>query len=120
LITPLFTAIVEDRPPPPGAIAAINGHAAAGPVTLRAHEARDGTFVVERAGRGKAADQMRADLARSVLALLSAPECARLARCRAPGCIVFFLKRHPRQQWCSPSCGNRARVARHYARHTQS
>ncbi|MEU3456263.1 CGNR zinc finger domain-containing protein [Micromonospora sp. NPDC006766] len=26
-------------------------------------------------------------------------------------------KDHPRQEWCKPSCGNRARVARHYQRH---
>ncbi|UTT51065.1 MULTISPECIES: CGNR zinc finger domain-containing protein [Rhodococcus] len=33
--------------------------------------------------------------------------------CPAPGCILFFVKSHPRREWCSPVCGNRARVARH-------
>ncbi|MFD7716019.1 CGNR zinc finger domain-containing protein [Streptomyces sp. NPDC059814] len=29
------------------------------------------------------------------------------------------VKEHPRprQEWCTPSCGNRARVARHHERH---
>ncbi|MCX4390896.1 CGNR zinc finger domain-containing protein [Micromonospora peucetia] len=29
----------------------------------------------------------------------------------------YFVREHSRQQWCKPSCGNRARVARHYQRH---
>nr|WP_083986585.1 CGNR zinc finger domain-containing protein [Frankia sp. EI5c] len=36
--------------------------------------------------------------------------------CAAPGCPLFFVKHHPRREWCSAACGNRARVARHYAR----
>ena len=34
--------------------------------------------------------------------------------CEAPSCVLYFVRTHPRQEWCSPSCGNRARVARHY------
>jgi predicted RNA-binding Zn ribbon-like protein len=30
---------------------------------------------------------------------------------------LYFVKRHPRREWCSAGCGNRARVARHYHRH---
>jgi predicted RNA-binding Zn ribbon-like protein len=41
----------------------------------------------------------------------------RLRRCEAPGCINYYLKDHPRRAWCSPKCGNRVRVARHYHRH---
>ncbi|HEY0690395.1 MAG TPA: CGNR zinc finger domain-containing protein [Kribbella sp.] len=28
------------------------------------------------------------------------------------------MKDHPRREWCSTTCGNRARAARHYARRT--
>ncbi|WP_433213714.1 CGNR zinc finger domain-containing protein [Microtetraspora malaysiensis] len=28
----------------------------------------------------------------------------------------YFVKSHGRQEWCKPSCGNRARAARHYRR----
>ncbi|MEV8411642.1 CGNR zinc finger domain-containing protein, partial [Streptomyces niveus] len=28
----------------------------------------------------------------------------------------FFVRSHPRREWCSADCGNRARVARHYRR----
>ena len=37
--------------------------------------------------------------------------------CQAPGCVLYFIKNHPRREWCSPACGNRARAARHYQRH---
>ncbi|MEU1601426.1 CGNR zinc finger domain-containing protein [Streptomyces sp. NPDC005708] len=37
--------------------------------------------------------------------------------CLAPNCLLFFVKNHARREWCSPACGNRVRVARHYRRH---
>ncbi|MEW2544705.1 CGNR zinc finger domain-containing protein [Streptomyces sp. NPDC047002] len=40
-----------------------------------------------------------------------------LRACLAPGCVLYFTKNHPRREWCSPGCGNRARSARHYRRH---
>ncbi|MGI9031370.1 MAG: CGNR zinc finger domain-containing protein [Ilumatobacteraceae bacterium] len=39
-----------------------------------------------------------------------------LTACGGPSCVLFFVPAHPRQAWCSPGCGNRARVARHYQR----
>ena len=36
--------------------------------------------------------------------------------CEAPSCVLFFVRGHARQAWCSAACGNRARVARHYRR----
>ena len=36
--------------------------------------------------------------------------------CYGPGCVLYFVQRHTRREWCSPGCGNRARVARHYRR----
>ena len=38
--------------------------------------------------------------------------------CEHPDCVLQFLARNPRRRWCtSEGCGNRARVARNYARH---
>jgi predicted RNA-binding Zn ribbon-like protein len=42
-----------------------------------------------------------------------------LRACLAPGCVLYFAKDHPRREWCSESCGNRARAARHYSRRRQ-
>ncbi|MFI6847287.1 CGNR zinc finger domain-containing protein [Kitasatospora sp. NPDC050467] len=33
-----------------------------------------------------------------------------------PGCVLYFVKKHPRREWCSAGCGTRARAARHYER----
>lgn len=41
---------------------------------------------------------------------------SQLRTCQAPGCVLYFLKSHPRREWCSVTCGNRARAARHYQR----
>ncbi|MFF4753665.1 CGNR zinc finger domain-containing protein [Streptomyces sp. NPDC002514] len=43
-----------------------------------------------------------------------------LRACLAPGCVLYFLKNHPRREWCSAGCGNRARSARHYQRHRRT
>jgi len=42
-----------------------------------------------------------------------------LRACLAPGCVLYFVKDHPRRAWCSTACGNRERAARHYARHSR-
>jgi predicted RNA-binding Zn ribbon-like protein len=46
--------------------------------------------------------------------LFTGPARERLRPCLAPNCLLFFVKDHARREWCSPGCGNRARVARHY------
>jgi predicted RNA-binding Zn ribbon-like protein len=56
-------------------------------------------------------------IADAAIALLTGPERESLRACHAPGCVLYFVKQHPRREWCSSACGNRARVARHYQRH---
>ena len=53
-------------------------------------------------------------------AQLSREHLDRLRACLAPGCVLYFVQDHPRREWCSTACGNRARAARHYARHKTS
>jgi predicted RNA-binding Zn ribbon-like protein len=52
--------------------------------------------------------------------LFTGPERDRLRPCLAPNCLLFFVREHARREWCSPGCGNRARVARHYQRNHAS
>jgi predicted RNA-binding Zn ribbon-like protein len=63
------------------------------------------------------ADAALSTLAEAAVALFASPDRALLRACRAPGCVLYFLCDHPRREWCSAGCGNRARVARHYQRH---
>ena len=55
-------------------------------------------------------------LAFAVLELLASPAADELRACQAPRCVRYFRK-HRRQEWCKPSCANRARVARYAERH---
>ncbi|GAA4179133.1 CGNR zinc finger domain-containing protein [Streptosporangium oxazolinicum] len=61
--------------------------------------------------------RIRAALATSAIELLAGPQRERLRTCPAPRCVLYFLKDHARQEWCSVACGNRARAARHYHQH---
>lgn len=54
--------------------------------------------------------------ARAAIEFLAGPERERLRACAAPRRVRYFLKEHGLQEWCKPSCGNRARAARHYRR----
>ncbi|WAL69080.1 CGNR zinc finger domain-containing protein [Amycolatopsis cynarae] len=56
-------------------------------------------------------------IAEEAIRLFTHPDRQRLRACLAPGCVLYFVKDHPRREWCSAGCGNRARAARHYQRH---
>ena len=53
-------------------------------------------------------------IGRSAIDFLAGPDRARLRACPAARCVKYFLQDDPRQTWCSPACGNRERVNRHY------
>jgi predicted RNA-binding Zn ribbon-like protein len=55
-------------------------------------------------------------IGRSGIDFLAGPDRLRLRACPAARCVKYFLQDDPRQTWCSPSCGNRERVNRHYQR----
>ena len=103
----LLTAAVARRPLPPAAVTAVNraGAAAPGFAQLEA-----GELVVRY--HASPAEAFLADIATSAIGLVGGPDRDRLRRCQAPGCGRWFLASRPRQTWCSPDCGNRARLAR--------
>ncbi|QBI55462.1 CGNR zinc finger domain-containing protein [Streptomonospora litoralis] len=105
-------AVTADRVPPEDALAAVNRHArdAAHWSELLA----DAPVTAVR--RWQTADSMRVaagEIASNGMAVMTGSLRSRLRACQAPGCILFFVKSHPRREWCSPACGNRVRVARH-------
>jgi len=68
-----------------------------------------------RTGVGPGAAVVAA-LAAAGIDLFVGDERKELRACLAPSCVLYFVKQHPRREWCSSACGNRARVARHYRR----
>jgi predicted RNA-binding Zn ribbon-like protein len=57
-----------------------------------------------------------AELAHDSIDMLTGPSATKLRACHAPGCVRYFVRSHPRREWCTETCGNRARAARHYRR----
>lgn len=55
-------------------------------------------------------------LATEFIAMVASSTRPQLRACLAPGCVLYFAKDHHRREWCSATCGNRARAARHYQR----
>ncbi|GAB3701055.1 CGNR zinc finger domain-containing protein [Nocardiopsis oceani] len=127
----LFARAVRPGPPSPAdaerllpsgrALERLNTDAALVPVRPELSWPEDGPSVgpvVELvAGRAETGDRLVAALARAAVAFLAGPDRERLRSCTAPRCVRYFVQEHGRQRWCGTSCGNRARAARHYARH---
>lgn len=111
----LLHAAIAEREPEPAALRHVNAVSAAA-TTRRALEWDDrGPRAVDQTDH--AADATLAAIARSVVDVIGGPDRARLRRCERHDCVLLFVATHPRRKWCSPGiCGNRERVARHYAR----
>jgi predicted RNA-binding Zn ribbon-like protein len=110
-------AAVDSAQPPAAAVRMLNELAAAAPRYPRL-DAVDGAYQVHMVEGADADAAVLASVARAVMDLLTGPDLARLRRCGGPGCVLLFLRERRRREWCSDACGNRARVARHYARVT--
>ena len=117
----LLAKAVDGDPPPAATVRRLNELAALAPITARLRWTSDeppkAHLSLPGAGR---LDALLALLAQSAIDVLGGSGAGRLRRCEAPGCINYYLKDHPRRAWCSPKCGNRVRVARHYQRHRRT
>jgi predicted RNA-binding Zn ribbon-like protein len=78
-------------------------------------EASGNSLVAVKYGTASPIQVALAEVASEGAALLTEGG-AKMRACHAPGCVLYFLKTHPRREWCSVACGNRARAARHYER----
>ncbi|MFC4057860.1 CGNR zinc finger domain-containing protein [Planomonospora corallina] len=101
------------------ALALVNSAALAVPLAARLEWPDGGVPTTRQVPSGDAdvSARIRAALASAAIALLSGPERERLRVCPSPPCVLYFIKEHARQEWCSVGCGNRARAARHYRQH---
>ncbi|GAA2473056.1 ABATE domain-containing protein [Streptomyces longisporus] len=102
--------------PVPEAVARLNAAAARTPTVPVLHWP-EGAEPAVHARAADGAHDLTAALAQATIAFLAGPDRQRLRARHAPRCMRCFLKEHPRQEWCRPSCGNRAGVARHHDRH---
>jgi predicted RNA-binding Zn ribbon-like protein len=77
---------------------------------------RDGRLHRDRIAPTSPTRAAMAELAHDSIDMLTGPDATKLRACQAPGCVLYFMRSHPRREWCSETCGNRARAARHYRR----
>ncbi|MGW6585299.1 CGNR zinc finger domain-containing protein [Streptomyces globisporus] len=123
----LFARVVSPAPPSPAdahrllpvdeAMRLLNAAAAREPVAPQLRWPAEGPPTADLlSAEGDPGVRLVAALARDAVDFLSGPQREHLRACRAPRCVRYFVKSHGRQEWCKPSCGNRARVARHYER----
>ncbi|MFD7556679.1 CGNR zinc finger domain-containing protein [Streptomyces sp. NPDC059835] len=111
-------AVRSGERPPADALGVLNGALAAAPAHRElAWEAGGGVVAVPRRA-APPARRLAAELVDAVVDLLTDPRVGSVRACEGEGCVLLFLPAHPRRRWCVASvCGNRARVARYYARH---
>ena len=114
-IRALAGAVVEGARPAPEDLEVLNAAARSAP---RWRELRwNGAPGAETHTLARPVVAALAEIADGAVALFAGPRRRLLRACPGPGCVLFFVRDHPRREWCSVSCGNRARAARHYRRH---
>jgi predicted RNA-binding Zn ribbon-like protein len=100
------------------AMAVINAAAELAPSWPRVSLTPGGRLVRQVRTAASGIDAVLASLADDAAEILTGERAPLLRACHAPGCTLFFLKNHPRREWCSPACGTRARAARAYRKRT--
>jgi predicted RNA-binding Zn ribbon-like protein len=112
-IRSLLRAAADGQPLDQVDVSVLNRSAAMAPSWPELKVTDDSCAIIERTGAGIAESALGA-IARDAVKVLSGPLHLEVRECHAPGCILFFVRNHPRREWCSAGCGNRARAARHY------
>jgi predicted RNA-binding Zn ribbon-like protein len=112
-----FMARAAGRRPPWGAMQTINEAAARVARTPRLRWTGSGPVeeIVWAAGAA-ATDAAFAEIAANAIRMLVGDRGDRLRLCEAHGCNRMFIAEHRRRRWCSRTCGDRVRVARHHAK----
>jgi predicted RNA-binding Zn ribbon-like protein len=108
----LLAAVAEDRSPDARALETVNAAARADAAALQLawpagprrewHSTRPGS-----------ADEAMAALARDTIDVVTSDLGGLVRPCEAHGCVRFFFREHARRRWCSTTCGDRVRAARH-------
>ena len=116
-IRSLLRSAADSGPLRAAAASTVNAAAAAGPGWLELDVGDGASAARVRRFSAPAVAAVLSVIAQEAVELLSAG--APVRACATPGCVLFFIKDHPRRTSCSPACSDRARAARHYSRRHQ-
>jgi predicted RNA-binding Zn ribbon-like protein len=112
-IRELFTALADRRMPAPASVALVNACAARLPTAPRLDWPPDGPRRHWYSDRPDTFDDAVATIARDAIDVVCGNRAPTVRRCAAHGCVRIFFREHARRQWCSNTCGDRVRAARH-------
>ncbi|MFC9298250.1 CGNR zinc finger domain-containing protein [Streptomyces sp. NPDC057011] len=111
-------AVRDGQRPPADALHALNEAMAAAPAHRELAWTLETGLTTAPSRTATPARRLAAELAEAAADLLTDPRVGSIRACEAQDCVLLFLPAHPRRRWCvAAACGNRARVARYYARH---
>lgn len=114
----LFAARVAGLAALPTALSAVNDAMSGVPTAALLYwDEKDGPYRAVPCPTNEILEHALALLAANAADLLTGPDAERLTNCESTPCNRYLL-RHGRRHWCSTRCGDRARAARAYARHT--
>jgi predicted RNA-binding Zn ribbon-like protein len=118
----VFLAIAEGVAPEEVDLTALNA-ALAEALSHACIVSRDGSFVLDWAGKEDALDVILWEAVRSAADLLTAEELSAVRACAAEDCKWLFLdtSKNRSRRWCDmKTCGNRYKAHRHYERKKQA
>jgi predicted RNA-binding Zn ribbon-like protein len=115
----LMSALVEHNAPDPWDVAELNRASSLGHSWPSLRWSPGNPPSIEMVYAADVVLRAQTEIAQEMIDLLAGARGQLVRACRAPGCVLFFYRHHPRREWCSSGCGNRARVARHYQRHLE-
>jgi predicted RNA-binding Zn ribbon-like protein len=108
----LLAAVAEDRAPEARALETVNAaaraDAAAPQLAWPAGPRREW-----HSPHPGSVDAALASLARDAIDVVAGDLGELVRPCEAHGCVRFFFREHARRRWCSTTCGDRVRAARH-------
>ena len=118
----VFQARIDGHPARRKAVAVINRHLANHCTRKVLLASGDGSeFELAPSGVALSIPGLLAHLAHEGAVLLASPQAEQLSRCSNPDCVLTFIdtSRSHKRRWCSmDTCGNRAKVAKHYRSHS--
>lgn len=112
----IFVARIDNRPASRDAIATINRYMA-NTSARQILQFKQNTYILEQAEDALTIPVLLGYLALQGATLLASSQAERLKRCSNPDCVLIFVdtSRSQKRRWCSmETCGNRAKVSRHY------
>jgi predicted RNA-binding Zn ribbon-like protein len=115
-IRELFTALADHREPAADAVTQVNDCARRRPTSPQLAWPPEGPRRQWSVDGSGSVDEAMAALARDAIDVVCGDRAPTIRRCAAHGCVRIFFRAHARRQWCSTTCGDRVRAARHYQR----